>query len=153
MDILFIVTLKWGVRGAAAATVIAQGVSAIAAGAYVLKNYPGLLPEKKHFRPDAALIKQMASTGFAMATMLCVVDMGSVLYQRAINGLGEKLIVAHTTSRKVFGMLMMPLGSIATAYSTFVGQDFGAGKTDRIKQTLKRVMALEIGWSVISCAR
>lgn len=151
MDVLFVVGLKWGVKGAAAATVIAQGVSALWAGVYILKNYPELLPASEHFRPDLALVKQMTSTGFAMAAMICVVDIGSVLYQRAINSLGEVLIVAHTTSRRILGMLMMPLGSIATAYSTFVGQNFGAGKMDRIRQTLKRVMALEVGWGVISC--
>lgn len=63
----------------------------------------------------------MDPTGFAMAIILCVVDIGSVLYQRAIKGLGEMLIVVHTAARKLIGMLMMPLGSIATAYSNFVG--------------------------------
>ena len=83
--------------------------------------------------------------------MLCVVDLGSVVYQRAINGLGEMLIVAHTAARKLIGIMMMPLASIATAYSTFASQNWGAGKTDRIRQTLKKVVAMEVGWGAVSC--
>lgn len=47
--------------------------------------------------------------------------------------------------------MMMPLASIATAYSTFTSQNWGAGKTERIRQTLKKVMAMEVGWGVFSC--
>ena len=86
-----------------------------------------------------------------MALMLCVVDIGSVIYQRAVNGLGEMLIVAHTAARKLIGIMMMPLASIATAYSTFTSQNWGAGKTERIRQTLKKVMAMEVGWGLFSC--
>lgn len=67
------------------------------------------------------------------------VDIGSVVYQRAINELGEMLIVAHTAARKLIGIMMMPLASIATAFSTFTSQNWGAGKTERIRQTLKKV--------------
>ena len=112
MDVLFIMGLGWGVQGAAAATVIAQSASALLAGSYIVKHYKDILPERQHFRFEAAFLKEMLGTGFSMAVMLCVVDLGSVLYQRAINGLGDTLIVAHTAARKIIGILMMPLSSL-----------------------------------------
>lgn len=143
--------LGWGVQGAAAATVIAEGVSALLAGSYILKHYKDILPGKEHFRFEAAFLKEMLGTGFSMAVMLCVVDLGSVLYQRAINGLGDTLIVAHTAARKIIGILMMPLASIATANSTFVSQNFGAGQYRRIESSIKKVLGMEVLWGVLSC--
>lgn len=151
LDSLFIIGLGWGVEGAAWATVIAESFSALFSAAYVYGKYRDILPNRKHFHLDMPLLKEMASTGFAMGLMLCVVDIGSVIYQRAINGLGEMLIVSHTAARKLIGIMMMPLASIATAYSTFTSQNWGAGKTERIRQTLKKVMAMEVGWGLFSC--
>ena len=65
---------------------------------------------------------------------------------------GELLIVAHTSARRLISIFMLPLGSIATAYSTFVGQNWGAGRRDRVRQSLMSVMAMEVGWGVFSCA-
>lgn len=151
MDVVFIMGLGWGVQGAAAATVIAEGVSALLAGSYILKHYKDILPRKEHFQFEAAFLKEMLGTGFSMAVMLCVVDLGSVLYQRAINGLGDTLIVAHTAARKIIGILMMPLASIATANSTFVSQNFGAGQYRRIESSIKKVLGMEVLWGVLSC--
>lgn len=151
MDVVFIMGLGWGVQGAAAATVIAEGVSALLAGSYILKHYKDILPGKEHFRFEAAFLKEMLGTGFSMAVMLCVVDLGSVLYQRAINGLGDTLIVAHTAARKIIGILMMPLASIATTNSTFVSQNFGAGQYRRIESSIKKVLGMEVLWGVLSC--
>lgn len=151
LDSLFIIGLGWGVEGAAWATVIAESFSALFSAVYVHRKYRDILPHREHFRLQMPLLREMASTGFAMALMLCVVDIGSVIYQRAINGLGEMLIVSHTVARKLIGIMMMPLGSIATAYSTFTSQNWGAGKIERIRLALKKVMAMEIGWGIFSC--
>lgn len=151
IDVLFIMGFGWGVQGAAAATVIAEGVSALLAGGYIMKYYQDILPKKRHFRFEWPLLQEMLGTGFSMAVMLCVVDFGSVLYQRAINGLGDTLIVAHTAARKIIGILMMPLSSIATANSTFVSQNFGAKQYGRIEESIRKVLKLEVLWGVFSC--
>lgn len=151
LDILFIMGLGLGVAGAAMATVIAEGCSALFSGIYVFYKYREILPEKRHLKLEMSLVREMSSAGFAMALMLCIVNIGSVVYQRAINGLGEILIVAHTAARKLIETFMMPLASIATAYSTFTSQNWGAGRKRRIKQTLKQVILLEVGWGIISC--
>lgn len=156
MDAFFIIVLKWGIQGAAAATVIAQAVSAVLSGIYVFRSYRDILPAKEDFRPDWGLVREMLGTGISMAAMYCVVDLGSVIYQRAINALGiragDHIITAHTSARRIISIFMMPLGSIATAYSTFVGQNWGAGKTRRLRQTLMQVLGMETGWGLFSCA-
>lgn len=151
LDALFIMKLGWGLPGAAAATVIAQSVSALLCGGYIGWKYRDILPGRAHIRLKWPIVKEMSSTGFAMAAMLCAVDLGSILYQRSINGLGQAIIVAHTAARKLIGVLMMPLASIATANSTFVGQNWGARQYERIRQSLKKVLILEAAWGAVSC--
>ncbi len=151
LDVLFIMGLGRGVEGAAMATVIAQGISAFLAGRYIWKHYREILPGKADFRFEASLLKEMLGTGLSMAAMLCMTDLGSVLYQRAINGLGDTLIVAHAAARKIITTLMMPLASIATASSTFVSQNFGAKQYAHIEKSIWKVLGMEVLWGVFSC--
>lgn len=152
MDLFFIVVLKMGVAGTALATVIAQTVSALLCGIHVFKNYQTIMPKYEDFWVSSEMLTELVSHGFAMALMLCVVDFGSVIFQRANNALNEVIISAHTASRRIIGIMMQPLATIATASSTFVGQNWGAKKTKRIHTALKKVMGMEIAWALFSCA-
>ncbi len=151
LDLLMVMGFHLGVAGAAVATVIAQSVSALLCGLYIVRNYRAILPTKKDFRMIGPILPEMLSTGFAMALMLCVVDLGSTIFQRANNLLGETYIAAHTASRRIIGIMMQPLSTIGTANSTFVGQNWGAKKVDRIRSTLKKVIGLELIWAVFAC--
>ena len=151
LDIFFIAVLHTGVEGAALATVIAETVSAVLCGIYVWKNYGIVFPKKADFLVPKEMLKELFLNGIAMAAMYCVVALGSVIFQRANNHLGEKIISAHTASRRIIEILMQPLSTIAAASSTFVGQNWGAKKTDRIRKALKQVLALEIGCALFGC--
>ena len=151
MDFALIMGVHMGVAGAALATVIAETASAVLSGIFIMRKYSDILPSRRHFTWDKELMQDMLSTGFSMAMMLCIVDLGSVLYQRAINNLGGTLIVAHTSARKIIGIFMMPISSIATANSTFVSQNRGAKEYERIRSSLGKVLIIETGWSVFSC--
>ena len=152
LDLLFVMGLELGVAGAALATVLSQGAAAVSCGIYVLRNYRPLLPEKADFRVSGAILRDLASTGFAMALMSSLVDFGSVIFQRANNLLGQVYITAYAASRKFVIILLQPLGTIAYANSTFVGQNWGAHETRRIRSTLKKVLLLEIAWDLFSLA-
>lgn len=152
LDLLFVAVFSMGVAGAALATVIAQAVSAAFCGVYVFRHYRQLLPGKEDFGVSRQLIGELFSNGIAMALMYCVVDLGSVIFQRANNALAETIISAHTASRRIIGIMMQPLATISTASSTFVGQNWGAKKPERIRTALKQVMAMEIGWSLFGAA-
>lgn len=152
LDVLFVITLQGGVAGAAIATVLAQAVSAILCGIYVVKNYREILPGREEFHISKIMLTDLLTSGFSVALMYCVVDVGSVIFQRANNALGEMIIAAHTAARRIIVMLMQPVGTLAMAYATFVGQNWGAGKVDRIQSTMKKVFGLEILWSIVACA-
>lgn len=150
LDLLLVPGLGWGVAGAAIATLIAQLLSFVLCGAYILRNYGEILPGREDFRQLGQLLPELLSTGFAMALMYCVVDLGSMIFQRANNLLGEIYITAHTASRRIMGIMMQPLATIATANSTFVAQNWGAGKLSRIRESLKKVIGLELLWALFA---
>lgn len=152
LDGLFVLIFDWKIAGAAIATVIAQGVSAIWCGVYVVRNYRVILPGREECKVPKKILVDLTSTGLSMALMLCVVDLGSVIFQRANNLLGETMITAHAAVRRIMDVLMEPLKTIATANSTFVGQNYGAKKFERIRSSLKKVLGVEVLWAVFVCA-
>lgn len=151
LDILFVAGFEMGVSGAAFATVLAQLLSAILCGFALFINYPQYIPQKEDFNVNKLTLSNLLSTGMAMALMMCVVHLGTVIFQRANNALGEMYITAYAAGRRIISILMQFLGTIAEANSTFVSQNWGAKKYTRIKVTLKKVMLLEVLWGVFSC--
>lgn len=152
LDILLVAVIPMGVAGAAIATVAAQAVAAIlCAGAFV-RQQREILPGREAFRACGTVLGKLLSAGSAMALMLCVVNLGSVLFQSANNGLGQVYITAHTAARKLILIFMQPLGTLATAVSTFVAQNWGARQYVRIRQALGQVLMLEVVWSLLAFA-
>ena len=153
LDLFFITQLHMGVRGAAVATVIAQGVSVVFCLIYIFKNVPLLVPEKRHFKFDAELYKELLGQGYSMAIMSAIVNAGSVILQSGINGLGSKQIIAgHTSARKLYMFFNMPFTAMALAISTFVSQNKGANQKDRIKQALRYAYIYDIvGAVLVTC--
>ena len=152
LDILFVAVFRMGITGAAIATVISQAVSATLCRFYVLRNYAEYLPQKEDFRIPGKMLKNLFSTGISMALMSCLVDCGSVIFSRANNLLGETYIAAHAAARKLLMMMIQPQASLSLANSTFVGQNWGAKKFDRIRQTLRKVLLIEVLWGVFAAA-
>ena len=151
LDVLLIMVIPLGLAGAAWATIIAQAVSAILSGVYTWKNYKDILPSKEELRINTRIYKDLLSTGFAMALMLCVVDIGTVIFQSANNMLGELYIASYTAARRIINLTMQPLATVATAMSTFVAQNWGAQKVERIRSSFKKVCLLEILLAAIMC--
>lgn len=152
LDLLMVVVFQMGVAGAALATVVAQAISALLSGLYILRHYRDLFPSRADFRVPKEMLGDLLTSGIAMGLMLCVVDLGSVIYQRANNDLGETIITAHTAVRKLFGLTNQPLGGIATSVSTFVGQNWGAKQPQRIRYALKRAIWMELAWCAFIAA-
>ena len=146
-DILFITYFNMGIHGAAVATVVAQGISATLCIIYIIKKCPILIPEKKHFRYDFALYRELVTQGLSMGFMLSIVTLGSVVLQRAINGLGYLIIAGHIAARKINSFCMMPLATIAAAVTTFVSQNKGADRPDRIRKVVRYGNFISVIWS------
>lgn len=139
LDILFITRFNMGVRGAAVATVISQGISVVFCIIYILKKTRILVPEKAHFAVDKAMYKELLGQGFSMGFMSSIVSAGSVILQYGINGLGYLIIAAHTAARKLYMFSMMPISAMGLAFSTFVSQNKGANEGLRIRKAIKDV--------------
>ena len=138
LDLWFIAGVGMGVRGAAVATVIAQGISVVLCVLYVLARVCILIPEKKHFAVGSHLYWELFSQSISMGLMSSIVSAGSVVLQYGINGLGTLTIAGHTAARKLFAFTEMPLISMANAGSTFVSQNRGANQPDRVRRGMRQ---------------
>lgn len=137
LDLFFITQLHMGVRGAAVATVIAQGVSVLACLLYIWKKAKILIPGRTHFVWDKELYQEMLAQGFSMAFMSAIVHAGTAILQSGINSLGYLVIAGHVAARKLFMFLMMPYVAVYNAFSTFASQNYGAGQMGRIRKAMK----------------
>ena len=150
LDYVLIKFTNMGVMGAAVATVLAQFLSVVFCFIVILKNFKIIKLSKEDFKFSSALFKNMMGAGMAMAIMNSIFSIGSIIMQGSINALGDNIIAAHLGSRKVAEMFMQPLVTIGTACSTFVGQNYGAGKIGRIKESIKYSTLYSLIWSVMT---
>lgn len=148
LDIIFITQCNMGVFGAAAATVIAQGISAVLCIIYIYKKNPILIPSKCDFKFDLDLYKELLGQGMSMGFMLSIVSAGTVILQTAINNLGYLIIAGHTAARKLSSFCTMPISTISLSLSTFVSQNKGANQGDRIRKGVWYGNILALLWSV-----
>lgn len=139
LDLLFITQFHMGIKGAAAATVAAQAVSVILCLIYIGKHAALLVPSRKHFKAGKELYKEMAAQGFSVGFMNCLVSAGSAVLQAGINDLGYLVIAGHTSARKLYQFCMMPFFGMVSAINTFVAQNYGANRPDRIRRAVKSV--------------
>lgn len=150
LDLLFITQFNMGIQGAAIATVIAQGISAILCIVYMIKKTPMLIPKKEHFKFDRQLYQELAGQGFSMGFMMAIVSSGTVILQKAINGFGYLTIAGHTTARKINAFCMMPCATVSASLSTFVSQNRGADNRERIIKGVKMGFKIVAFWGVIA---
>ena len=149
LDILFITKFNMGIRGAAVATVIAQGISAVLCIIYIYKKCPILIPKKEHFVFDKELYKELLGQGLSMGVMLLIVSAGTVILQTAINNLGYLIIAGHTAARKLNSFAMIPVASLSMSLATFVSQNKGANQGYRIREAVRYANIISIIWGAI----
>ena len=134
LDLLCILVFGWGVAGAGIATVVAQGVSAILCFRYMRKKYDILqmTPSEKKFSPELA--KQLMLIGAPMGLQFSITAIGSIMMQSANNALGTACVAAYTAAIRIKMIFLSMLESLGMAMATYCGQNFGAGKADRIRK-------------------
>lgn len=152
LDLLFIYKLNSGVKGAAYATVIAQGFSVILCVIYIFKTHKALIPKLSDFAFDAKMAGNMYSSGVSMGLMISLVGIGTVVMQGAINIFGTDIIVAHTTARKISEIYFLPISVFGASAATMASQNYGAGLISRVKQSIWKATLLTWGWSAVVIA-
>lgn len=146
LDYLFILVFGMGVRGAAVATLISQLLSVVLCLIRIRQGFPILHISGEHFvlSKDGAL--SLYQSGLSMGLMSSLVNLGTLVLQSGINQLGTNIIVAHTAARKVCEIWGLPVSVLGSSMATYCGQNYGAGRYDRIRQGMKSVLILGAAW-------
>ncbi len=153
LDLLFVVGFHWGVCGAAWATVAAQYVSAAGIAVYAWRAYPLFGSSKGSWRLRASCILEIASFSALTCMQQSVMNLGILLVQGLVNRFGPAVMAAFAAGVKIDAFAYMPVQDFGNAFSTFIAQNFGAGKQERIQEGIKgagaAVMAFGIGVSAV----
>jgi putative MATE family efflux protein len=153
LDLLFIIKLGWGIEGAAYATIIAQGVAFIVAVIYLNGNHELIKFNLREFAFDWEIFKQSLRIGLPTGLQQTFVALGMMALMGIVNGFGTDVVAAYTAAGRLDSLAIIPSMVFSTALSTFVGQNIGAGKVERVKKGLSRTMlmatAVAIGITVL----
>lgn len=144
LDLLCILVFHWGVAGAAIATVFSQGVSALLCYFYMYRKFEILRmqPADKRFRPELA--RQLIFVGVPMGLQFSITAIGSIMLQSANNALGTACVAAFTAAMRIKMFFLCMLESLGIAMATFCGQNYGAGKPERIWTGVKAASLMMI---------
>lgn len=151
LDLLFVLVFHWGIAGAAAATIIAQGFSAVYCGIRVSK-IEILRLTRSHFKLDLRLSGRLFSLGSPMALQNGIIAVGGLIVQMVVNTWGVIFIAGYTATNKLFGILEIAATSYGYAMVTYVGQNLGAGNISRIKKGVRAANGLGFATSLVISA-
>ncbi len=137
LEILFVIVFRFGILGAGIATVIAQGVSFIGGLYYLKRKNPMLVPRLRKIRFDKEIFRLSVKIGLPSGIQQMLVAAGMMALTRLVNNFGTDAIAAFTAAGRIDAFAMMPAMNMSIAVSTFVGQNIGAGKMDRVWKGLR----------------
>lgn len=152
LDLLFVVVFPWGIKGAAIATVISQYVSAVGIGIYVIKSCRELLPKRSEWHLDKKIFKEIINLSSLTCLQQSVMNFGILMVQGLVNSFGTTIMAAFTAGVKIDTFAYLPVQDFGNAFSTFVAQNYGAEKHDRIRKGTREAFAISIIFSIIISA-
>ena len=152
LDLWFVAGLNRGVAGAAEATIISQYVSGVGLALFYWLRFPGLRVTKEHMSLRLSSIREIA--GFSLLTCIqqSVMNFGILMVQGLVNSFGTTIMAAFAAAVKIDSFAYMPVQDFGNAFSTFIAQNYGAGKQDRIRAGLKGAVATAVLFCVIISA-
>jgi putative MATE family efflux protein len=147
LDVWFVAGLRWGIAGAAWATVIAQAISGVLCIIRLAKLKHILDVNLKLLKIDGALSLQLGRLGLPASLTQMIFSLAMIVVQSLVNSLGTDVIACSTIVMRVDGFAMMPNFTFGMAMATFVGQNVGAGKMDRVEQGTKSGLLMGVAVS------
>lgn len=145
LDVVLVLGLEMGVAGAALATVLSQLTSAVLVMITLLRSpYPLALKFKK-IRLHGDLLGRIARIGLPAGLQSVMYSLSNLVIQSAINGFGTDMMAAYTAYSKMDGLFWMVIGAFGVSITTFVGQNFGAAKFDRVRKSVRVCLAMAAG--------
>ena len=147
LDIIFVLPLNMGVGGAALATIISQGVSAVASIIFAIKKNPYFRLSKEDLSYSSSHSQRVVKIGLPIALQSGMISISMIFLQKTANAFGETVMAAYTASMKIEQLIHQPFISLNAALSTFTGQNIGAAKLDRVEKGYKKtiIMACAFG--------
>jgi Na+-driven multidrug efflux pump len=149
LDYLFILGFNMGVKGAAYATLLSQLLSVVLCLIRIYNGFPILHVSLRDFKLSKDRVLSLYESGLSMGLMSSLVNFGTLVLQSGINQLGTNIIVAHTAARKVFEIWNLPVSVLGSSMATYCGQNYGAGKYDRIWKGMKAALMLGGVWDIL----
>ena len=152
LDLVFIINFKMGVAGAAYATIISQGVSAILCLVYTYKKFIILRLKKEDFNVKRKYYQKHLKIGIPMALQFSITAIGIMTVQGALNVFGSIVIASYTAASKALQLVMQPAITFGVTMATYCGQNLGAKEYGRIKDGVKECTKISIITSIIAGA-
>ncbi|WP_300703999.1 MATE family efflux transporter [Bacteroides sp.] len=152
LDLFCILVLDWGVAGAAIATVFSQGVSAVLCFFYMMRRFEILKMTTAERKFNGALARTLMYIGVPMGLQFSITAIGSIMLQSANNALGTACVAAFTAAMRIKMVFLCALESLGMAMATYSGQNYGAGKPERIWLGVKAsALMMMIYWAFTFC--
>ena len=145
LDILFVIVFHMGIAGAAIATVISQGASAILVTRSLMKSYGILKLELRSIRFHGALLKSELKIGLPGGIQSFGYSISNIIIQAVINDFGTDTAAAWAAYGKLDAIFWTVCGSFGIAITTFAGQNYGARKFDRVKKSVRVCLGMALG--------
>lgn len=149
LDIVFVAVFRWGVAGSAWATALAQLTSAVFAAILLFKKYPVMRPTKEDIKPDRGLIDTITRLSVPIAAQSAFNNIGNLVAQGAVNAFGAVAMAAYTAAGRVGAFALMPLETLGNTLSIYAGQNYGAGKMDRLEEGKRVTLRLQLILSTV----
>ena len=151
LDVVAVFVLRWGIAGAAAATVFAQVLSAVICVAKICRT-PQLRFSGEDIRPRWDILKNLFKIGFPAAIKNWMIAIGGMMVMAVVNTFDTAFIAGFTASNKLYGLLEIAALSYGQAIITYVGQNYGAMRFDRIRSGMKSATTLALLTSLVIAA-
>ncbi|WP_300726641.1 MATE family efflux transporter [uncultured Bacteroides sp.] len=137
LDLLFILVFDWGVKGAAAATVISQTIAGVTLCGYTLLRFPLFRLKRCQLKWDVTAMKEIATYSSLTCMQQSVMNFGILMVQGLVNSFGTCVMAAFAVAVKIDSFAYMPVQDFGNAFSTFIAQNFGANERMRIKRGIR----------------
>ena len=144
LDLLFIVVFKWGIEGAARATVIAQGIGMCVALGYVNNTHPLLSIKKQDLLFDMGLFKEGLRIGLPSSVQQCAISLGLIALLGIVNSFGTDTLTAYGAAGKIDTIIIQAVLTLSGALAAFCGQNIGAGHLDRVRDGVRFAMLVNL---------
>ena len=150
LDLWFVLGLGWGVAGAAGATVLAQGVSAAGIALYCWRTVDLLRLERRHMTASRGELRRIVSYSALTCVQQSVMNFGILMVQGLVNSFGVHVMAAFAAAVKIDAFAYLPVQDFGNAFSTFVAQNTGAQKAERIRRGCRSALWVSVCFCMVS---